>query len=119
MPVLIFHLKDVPEDEADDVRRVLHEASIEHYETSGGTLALTFGLAVPAIWLRHDADRVCARALIDAYQQERAERMRRERTDQGEHEGMGQRFRRRPAAVFGVLVVVAAILYFSVRPFYW
>ena len=48
MALLLFRLRNVPDDEADEVRHLLNENSIEFYETSAGN----WGISMPAIWLR-------------------------------------------------------------------
>ena len=47
MRELLFHLRGVTDDEADDVRELLREAGIEFYETQAGR----WNLSVPALWL--------------------------------------------------------------------
>ena len=48
MAKLLFKLRGVPDDEADDVRQLLEENGMRVYETSAGT----WGTGVPAIWLQ-------------------------------------------------------------------
>ncbi|MGK0318613.1 MAG: hypothetical protein ACI9JP_000792, partial [Granulosicoccus sp.] len=36
MPTLVFRLRNVPEDEADDVRMLMNENDFDWYETSAG-----------------------------------------------------------------------------------
>jgi len=67
MSILFFHLRNVPADEADDVRQLLHANEIDFYETSAGIM----GISLPAIWLRHQKDLPAARRLFDSYQQQR------------------------------------------------
>jgi hypothetical protein len=67
MAKLFFPLRGVPEDEADDVRELLAEQEIDFYETSAGN----WGMSMPALWLRNDADLAKARSVLDAYQQQR------------------------------------------------
>ena len=59
-----------------------------------------------------------ARALLDRYQQKRAERMRAEYSDaraRGETPGWWQFYRERPLPVIAALIVIAMLLYLSVR----
>lgn len=114
MPVLIFHLKDVPDDEAADVRQILERAQIDFYETSGGTVALALGLASPAIWIKQEADRDRARALIDAYQLER-----RALSGQEPTETVGERVRNRPLPILMALSLIGIVLYFTLSPFFF
>jgi len=64
----LFKLRNVPDDEADDVRELLAEHQFDTYETTAGF----WGTAAPAIWLKDEAQFEQARSLIDAYQQKRA-----------------------------------------------
>jgi len=72
LATLLFRLRNVPEDEADDVRDLLTRHSIAFYETSAGN----WGVSLPAIWLHLDEDYPQARQLLDNYQRERSARMR-------------------------------------------
>ncbi|MCP5136155.1 MAG: hypothetical protein H6981_05085 [Gammaproteobacteria bacterium] len=114
MPALIFHLKDVPEDEAAEVRQVLRDADIAFYETSGGTVALALGLASPAIWIKQDADQERARELIDAYQHGRWES-----AAQNAPETLRDRVRNRPLPTLLALLLIGIVLYFSLSPFFF
>ena len=67
MAVLIFKLRNVPDDEAQDVRELLSENNIDYYETSAGLL----GFSMPGLWLKHGEQAEKARQLIDDYQQSR------------------------------------------------
>jgi hypothetical protein len=67
MPRLLFNLRGVPEDEADEVRELLTEQDIDFYETSAGN----WGMSMPALWLRNDADLEKARSVLNQYQQQR------------------------------------------------
>ncbi len=67
MTLLLFSLRGVPEDEADEVRELLTEQNIDFYETSAGN----WGISVPALWLRDETQLEKARSVLDAYQQQR------------------------------------------------
>jgi hypothetical protein len=67
MTILLFNLRGVPEDEADEVRELLTEQGIDFYETSAGN----WGMSMPALWLRNEVDLEKARQLLHAYQQQR------------------------------------------------
>ena len=101
----VFRLKDVPADEAEDVRNLLADKDIEFYETSAGN----WGVSMPALWLRDDSDWDRARALIDEYQQQRADGLHRE-PDTGEFKPGLLR-----VVVFTALAL--GVLYLSVGPF--
>jgi len=71
---ILFKLRDVPDDEAQEVRELLERNEIEYYETLGGN----WGVSLPALWLKKDAQQKRARELLDAYQRDRAGRAREE-----------------------------------------
>ena len=74
MSKLVFRLRNVPEDEAQDVREILENNDIGYFETSAGN----WGISLPAIWINETEEFEQARQLIDEYQLERTERLRRE-----------------------------------------
>lgn len=63
----LFKLRNVPDDEANDVRDLLAEHQFDTYETTAGF----WGTAVPAIWLKDKSQFEQARSLIDSYQKKR------------------------------------------------
>lgn len=117
MGVILFSLRNVPDDEADEVRAMLQENSIAFYETSGGR----WGTAVPALWLEDKAELARARQLIDEYQRQRSARQREhyaqlQRTGQAPR--MRDAFRANPVRWMVYLAVILAVLYFSTKPFW-
>ncbi len=68
MATLIFSLRNVPFDEAEDIRQLLHAHHLEFYETSAGN----WGISTPAIWLVDEHDLTTAQELIATYQQEKS-----------------------------------------------
>ena len=107
MAKLLLNLRNVPEDEADDVRAFLDAARIEHYETRPGPLGISAG----GIWVREDPDVPRAKQLMADYQRERALRVRAER-EQARREGTAETFadiaRAQPLRV--VLTILAIML---------
>lgn len=69
MPVRLFNLRNVPEDEANEIRELLTDNGIEFYETH----ASGWGVSAPAFWLPDDGQRGRAEGLIEDYQKKRAE----------------------------------------------
>ena len=108
MSTLVFRLRNVPDEEADEVRALLDEARIEWYETTAGN----WGIAMPALWVSDDEARR-ARALIDAYQGERARRV----AGYPPPPSFALRLRERPLAVLAIIAFCVFILYVSVNPF--
>ena len=118
MSAQLFRLRNVPDDEAEEIRQLLHEHGIDFYETPAGN----WGISMPALWLNdenaHELDR--AKALIETYQEERAvrkraeyEQLRRERR----HRTIIDVLRERPLEVLFYVLIAALILYFSTKPF--
>ena len=67
MSVLLFKLRRVEDDEADEIRALLHEHEIDFYETTNGR----WGLGYAAIWLHSDEHLERGKALIVDYQKQR------------------------------------------------
>ena len=117
MAKLLFHLRNVPDDEAQEVRALLDGHDLPFYETSAGIL----GISLPALWLVHEQDFQRARRLLDEYQQERALRMRaayRAARQRGEAKGLWQSFMANPLRFIGHLTLVGAVLYLSLRLYF-
>lgn len=118
MPILLFRLNGVPEDEADEVRKLLDSHRIDYYETQAGR----WGISLAAIWLRDgDADREEeARHLIDDYQERRSASARADyaaQLAQGRAETLAHRFRREPLRLLIYAAIILAIVYFTLAPF--
>jgi hypothetical protein len=67
-----MNLRNVPDDEADDVRAMLDAQQIAFYETRPSI----WGVSAGGIWVTDDADFAKARCAMDDYQQQRATRAR-------------------------------------------
>lgn len=118
MPVMLFKLRGVPEDEADEVRAVLTELNIDFYETP----ADRWGVSMPGIWLKDDDRLEQARQAIDDYQQQRVLKVREEYEQlkkSGQAETFLSRIRHRPLLVLMFIVMLAFVMYFFLTPFYY
>lgn len=116
MAKLLFSLRNVPDDEADDVRALLDEHGIDYYETSAGR----WGISFPGIWLHDDTRLKEARALIDDYEKKRADEQQalyQSQVQRGEQRTMLHIFLENPLKFTFYLLLVAVILYFSISPF--
>lgn len=117
MPIMLFRLNNVPEDEAEEVRALLTDNGIDFYETHAGN----WGVSTAAIWLR-DANRLAeARALLDAYQAERSMHAResyRQAESEGLNKGMLHALKEHPVRLIVYLAVIVAVLYVSTMPFF-
>lgn len=116
MAVRLFSLHNVPDDEAEDVRELLRSNEIDFYETPAGN----WGVSVSSIWLHDENELEKARALIANYQQERLNRVREEYAQfgrTGKHRTIGDVIRENPLRFVVYLAAIAAVLYFSTKPF--
>lgn len=115
MATLLLNLRHVPDDEADDVRRFLDAAGIDHYETPPSF----WGVSAGGIWIRDDADVAEAKRLMLEYQRDRRERVRAER-DEAQRTGTAVTFadvlRTRPMSVVLALVGIALVLALTALP---
>jgi len=116
MSKLLFKMRYVPEDEAQEVRDLLESNGIEFFETSAGN----WGISVPAIWAKQDDQFEKARALIDEYQEARTERIREEfevSKQRGETKTMWHAFMEEPLRFTLYIGLITAVLFFSLRFF--
>jgi len=116
MARLIFKLKSVSDDEAEDIKNLLSENEIEFYESPAGN----WEISMNALWLNDEAQYAQAKQLIDEYQVKRSQRIRLEtqqKIDLGEHETFSQRLFNKPVQIFIILAIIIFILYFSIMPF--
>lgn len=116
MPAKLFSLHNVPDDEAEEIRELLRSNEIDFHETPAGN----WGISVPYIWLHDESELEKAKALIGNYQQERLilareEYAQLERT--GRRRTIGDVIRENPLRFVAYLAAIAAVLYFSTRPF--
>lgn len=102
MPHLLFNLRYVPEDEAEEVRELLQRHGIAFYETPPNR----WGISAGGIWLPDGEDPARAHALLDGYQHERAQRLHPPPPPKP------------PLVILAYLAVIALILYFSLVPFF-
>jgi hypothetical protein len=72
MSRLLLNLRNVPDDEADDVRAMLDNLQIAFYETRPSI----WGISAGGIWVTEDAAYAEARHAMDDYQQQRRDRAR-------------------------------------------
>jgi hypothetical protein len=116
MAKLIFKLKSVSYDEADDIKNLLTENEIAFYESPAGN----WGISMHALWLNDEAQYTQAKKIIDEYQVKRSQQLRLEtqqKIDQGEYETFIQRLFNKPVQFFIPLAIIIFILYFSIMPF--
>ena len=110
MSVQIFRLKDVPEDEAEDVRQLLQNNHIEYFETPAGN----WGISMPAIWLQNDDQQDQAKLLIEEYQQQRSAQYK---NNSAQRKSVLASILENPLQLILYTAFAAVILYFSIKPF--
>lgn len=116
MPEILFKLRNVPNDEADEIRELLTRNNIEFYETPAGR----WGISMEAIWLREDTHLEQAKQLIDDYQTQRYQRVTQEYEElkqKGEVESFLHRMATRPLQTIAIVAFIVIILYFVTMPF--
>jgi len=116
MATQLFSLRNVPDDEADEVRALLDAHQVDYYETGAGN----WGISSPALWLRNDDDLPRARELIDAYQRQRAIEQRERYAElrrRGEHRTLWKVFVEHPLRFVMYLAIVGVVAYLSIKPF--
>lgn len=116
MSVLLFRLRNVPDDEADDIRELLKNKQFEFYETSAGI----WGISSAAIWLKNKDELESAKQAIENYQTERGISQRNtyeELKKSGNHKTLLDAFKENPLRFLAYLIFVGFILYVSTKPF--
>jgi hypothetical protein len=119
MSRLVFRLRNVPTDEAQDIRELLEDNDIAYFETSAGN----WGISLPAIWIHKSEKFELTRQLIDEYQIERTKRLRKEYQSSranGEVKTVWQSFTKNPLrfTAFSAIIVVILIIYMRVFVFF-
>lgn len=116
MSRLIFDLRNVPDDEADEVRALLEAGSIAFYETRPAPLGLFAG----GLWVADDAMAAPSKLLISEYQLGRQARVRAEyaaaRRD-GTAETLSTTIRQQPAKVLATVLGILFLVGLTVLPF--
>ena len=116
MPELIFKLRNVPDDEVEEVHALLTENNINYYETSAGN----WGVSMPALWLKTDEQLAEARMLIDNYQKERGIRVRAEFEQQkkiGQNRTILDEFKEYPLRFIIYLGISILLIYLPMKLF--
>lgn len=117
MAKLLLNLRHVPDDEADEVRRLLDAGGIAYYETRPSP----WGISAGGIWIRDNAAVAEATRLMAEYQRERAERARTARAE-AQRNGTAETFadvvRTRPLQVALAVIATALLLLLLALPAY-
>jgi hypothetical protein len=106
---LLLNLRNVPDDEIDDVRRFLDAGGIGYYETPPSF----WGVSAGGIWIRDDGDFPEAKRLMADYQRARQARARAERAE-AQRNGTAETFvgvlRSEPLRVVLTLLAIVLLL---------
>ena len=109
MAKLLLNLRNVPDDEADDVRAMLDAHRIAFYETPPSG----WGLFAGGIFVRENADIVEAKRLMAEYQAQRSARVRAEYAEarrDGTAETFGTVLREQPLRVALTILAILCLL---------
>jgi len=115
MPILLFKLRHVPEDEAEEIRELLQSHQIDFYETTAGA----WGISLPALWLHDDVQKQDATRLMEDYQRRRAERaqsMYAEACNQGKQRKLWALMQESPLKFLASLFAILFVLYLATIP---
>lgn len=116
MPVQLFRLRGVPDDEVAEIRTLLKDRGIDFYETPSGN----WGMSMPAIWLKDEDQLQLARSIIENYQSQRSLKVREEyeQLKQEDKQITLLDFIKHDPIRFVVYVaIILTVLYFSTMPF--
>jgi uncharacterized protein YbaP (TraB family) len=114
MATLLFSLRGVPEDEAEEVRELLTDHNVDFYETHAGN----WGVSMPALWLRNDDELLKARQIVDAYQIQRATQAREHYLQlkaAGQQLTFFKSLKERPMQLLIYLCAIALTIYVSIK----
>ena len=116
MAKLLFRMRDVPDDEAEEVRELLRQNGIPFFETFAGN----WGISMPGLWLVNEQQFDEARALLDEYQEARSTRVKSQylwQREQDEIRTFWESFRAEPVRFSVYLCLAALVLFLSLRFF--
>lgn len=118
MAKLLLNLRNVPDDEAEEIRAWLRREQLAFYETAPSSWGISHG----GIWLEDDAQLPRAKALMADYQAGRGA-MARAAAEQARRDGKAESFasqlRARPLYVVGVLVAIVVIVVVTLALPWW
>lgn len=118
MPKLLLNLRNVPEDEAAEVRELLDGLGVDWYETRPSIWGVSHG----GLWLREESRYADVKARLDDYQRERQARARAE-WDEAVQRGVAPTFadqlRAQPVRTILALGFAALLVVLTVALPYW
>jgi type II secretory pathway component PulK len=116
MPVRLYSLRHVPEDEVQELRELLDKNHIDFYESEPGN----WGISAGALWLRTSDQLDEAKRLINDYQHQRAALARQEYQrlrQENKLPTFSGNLRQRPLHLLLAIAAIVFILYLSLKPF--
>jgi len=115
MATLLFKLRNVPDDEAEEIRELLQHNNIDYYETTAGS----WGISLPALWLHSDKQLQQSKALIADYQKGRAkdaQQIYAEQCREGAQRTIFTLIQEAPLKWFAYLFGILFVLYLATIP---
>ena len=116
MSKLLFDLRNVPDDEADDVRALLDAHGISYYETKPAA----WGLFGGGIWITEDERITDAKSILSDYQLQRqaaAQAAYAAARRDGTAETLWTTLRREPRNALVLLITIVFVVGLTVLPF--
>ncbi len=116
MPTLLLKLRNVPEDEYEEVCALLIEHDIHFYETKVGF----WGIGMAGLWLRDDQQLEQAQQLLSEYmvkRQVKAKEAYEESIREGTNRTLLSTFKQQPVTLLFYLLALVVVLGLTVWPF--
>ncbi len=116
MPHHLMNLRNVPDDEAEEIRELFESHAVSYYETPPSR----WGISMGGFWVHDDDEARRARALLDDYQRQRQHQQRQRYEDglhRGEVAGFWQRLVRHPVRILAACLAIAVIIALTLAPF--
>ena len=116
MPELLLKLKQVPEDEHEEILALLDEHNVEYYETTAGF----WGIGLQGLWLRDTQRLAEVKTLLNEYQLARQVRVREEyqkTCEEGRQRTLWSTFSQQPLMFVLYLLLVVGLITITVSPF--
>ncbi len=113
----LYPLRNVPDDETEELRILLRDHDIDFHETSSGF----FGIGTAAIWVNDTAQFDFAKELISQYQRQRYAQAHQHYLDQkaaGDQTRFGDLYRRNPGTVITYLLFALFLIILMTLPFW-
>ena len=116
MPTLLLKLRNVPEDEYEEVCALLNEHDIHFYETKVGF----WGIGMAGLWLRDNQQLAQAQQLLAEYmtkRQVRAKEAYEESIREGTNRTLLSTFKQQPVTFLLYLLALVVVLGLTIWPF--